>query len=278
MLMNGLCADSASMKDNCVFSFYMTDHSGSSYIDFGAINTAIVTDTSKLVTMDIIEEEFWWAQWVTGFRWGNEWTDDQTEYKINKEYGMTDTGSSCIIGPPRTIDYITRTILSTSDSVKNGPDIEFSSKKTKTFNCSDKSKMPSFDLLFGDYWFKVNPEDYLYHIPGKKGCTLCLEKSTDGDYWILGDVFMRGYYNIHDHTNKQIGFYSIDESKKPVPSKVVRRPTETIPYYILGLKRTKFIILATCVAVIITAATTFAIVFFCFYALLKRAAKMQNKV
>ena len=125
---------------------------------------------------------------MTGFRWGNEWTDDQTEYYIDKEYGMTDTGSSCIIGPSRTVDYIRRTILSTSDSVYDGPDIDFfqkkslksglgfSKKKTQTFNCSDKSKMSSFDLLFGDYWFKVNPEDYMYDIWGDgSDCTLCLE-------------------------------------------------------------------------------------------------------
>ena len=59
--MQGLCADSAAMKDNCVFSFYMTGLSGSSYIDFGAINTAIVKDAKKLVTLDILDNEYWWA-------------------------------------------------------------------------------------------------------------------------------------------------------------------------------------------------------------------------
>ena len=89
---------------------------------------------------------------------------------------------------------------------------------------------------------------------------------------------MRGSYNIHDHTNKQIGFYPIDESKKPVPKKVKTRPTEPIPYYILGLKRTTFIILTTCVAVVIFVGTGVAVYLLCFSAILKRLSQMQLKV
>ena len=51
MLMTGLFADNA-ISEN-VFSFYLTGLSGTSYIDFGPIDTSLVTDTSQILWMDI---------------------------------------------------------------------------------------------------------------------------------------------------------------------------------------------------------------------------------
>jgi hypothetical protein len=55
MMMPGLCADSSMTE--CVFSFYLTTTAGSSYIDFGAINTSIVTDDTKIAKMDVLGDE-----------------------------------------------------------------------------------------------------------------------------------------------------------------------------------------------------------------------------
>ena len=95
MMMPGLCA-SSSMTE-CVFSFYITGTTGSSYIDFGAINESIVTDTTKIAKMDILGDEGkgFWSQKVTGFRWGSDWVDD-TEYAVREAIGITDTGTSCM--------------------------------------------------------------------------------------------------------------------------------------------------------------------------------------
>jgi len=77
----------------------LTGTSGSSYIDFGTPNPSIVTDSSKVVYLDILDENPWWTQKITGFRWGDDW-DDDTEYKIPSAEAITDTGTSCIAGPP----------------------------------------------------------------------------------------------------------------------------------------------------------------------------------
>ena len=87
--------------------------------------------------------------------------------------------------------------------------------------------MPSFELLFGGYWMRVNTEDYVIDIDGTT-CTLCLQ-SYDGEDWILGDVFMRGWYNMHDLTNMKIGFHSINTKKKPHPKKATSVPTKKFP-------------------------------------------------
>ena len=56
------------------------------------------------------------------------------------------------------------------------------------------------------------------------GVKLCI--GSREDEWVLGDVFLRGYYSMHDLKNKRIGFHTIDKSKKPVPQKAIILPTK----------------------------------------------------
>lgn len=48
-------------------------------------------------------------------------------------------------------------------------------------------------------------------------CALCLGDSG-ADYWILGDVFLRGWYSIHDLDNMKMGFVPHATSVKAVPT------------------------------------------------------------
>ena len=45
--------------------------------------------------------------------------------------------------------------------------------------------MPEFDILFGDYWFSVKPDDYITEVNSVGGCGVCLDGTVD-DYWLLG--------------------------------------------------------------------------------------------
>ena len=139
--------------------------------------------------------------------------------------------------------------------------------------------MPSFELLFGGYWFKVNPEDYVVKATDSK-CALCMV--TYDDYWILGDVFMRGWYSMHNLTNMKIGFHSIDPLKKPIPTKALTIPTKPIPKVqgevgtglIFGMDTQTFLIVI-CI-VVATCCIFVQIVIFCSYALLKRTSRKEN--
>lgn len=44
-----------------VFSFYLTNLSGSSYIDFGTPNTAVMSDVNDIIYMDILSNDYWWT-------------------------------------------------------------------------------------------------------------------------------------------------------------------------------------------------------------------------
>ena len=84
--------------------------------------------------------------------------NDSTEYIIPETEGLTDTGSSCIIGPSYQLTPIMNTILNLSDTVTRDNSWDY------LFDCDDAALMPSFELLYGGYWFEVLPEDYIIEV------------------------------------------------------------------------------------------------------------------
>ena len=96
------------------------------------------------------------------------------------------------------------------------------------FSCDDynASKLPSFEMLWGDYWFEVLPEDYVVKInTSTNQCSLCLSGSSSRDYFIFGDVFLRGWYSIHDHDKQRMGFIPHTASNKKEAVKATTTPS-----------------------------------------------------
>ena len=92
------------------FSFYMTGLDGQSYLDFGTPNPSLMDGDP--IYIDIQDENLWWTEQLVGFRWSADFDADQIEYEITSATdAITDTGSSCIVGPSGEIDYIKNTIL-----------------------------------------------------------------------------------------------------------------------------------------------------------------------
>mmetsp|Transcript_11290 Transcript_11290/g.11327 ORF Transcript_11290/g.11327 Transcript_11290/m.11327 type:complete len:177 (+) Transcript_11290:826-1356(+) len=56
---------------------------------------------------------------------------------------------------------------------------------------------------------EMKPENYFDYYAGY-GCwyLVASELSSTVDYWILGDNFLRGYYQIYDMANLQVGMFS----------------------------------------------------------------------
>ena len=103
-----------------------------------------------------------------------------------------------------------------------------------SFECpSNYSDMLSFELLYQDYWMTVSPEDYIVDISWNSdgsNCAICMDK--DEYEWILGDAFMRGWYNIHDHDYARMGFAPYVGSHKPAATHNGGvYPTEPVPDY-----------------------------------------------
>ena len=55
-----------------------------------------------------------------------------------------------------------------------------------------------------------------------------MEANDSIDKWLLGDAFMRGWYNIHDHDNLRIGFVPFTGSSKSVPETATTTPSAVL--------------------------------------------------
>ena len=51
-----------------IFSFYLTDQDGGSYIDFGEPNTSVMSDPNNILYLPIKANDYWWTSEVTGIR------------------------------------------------------------------------------------------------------------------------------------------------------------------------------------------------------------------
>jgi len=61
------------------------------------------------------------------------------------------------------------------------------------------------DILFGGYWLEILVDDYVLNFDNGSAA-FCIYDSNDDTMAILGDVFMRNFYIIHDVGNMQMGF------------------------------------------------------------------------
>ena len=122
-----------------IFSFYLSGESGQSYIDFGLPNTAVYKDASLYVSIPVKANSPYWTNTVSGVRWTTN-SNDKTEYKLNANDAIIDSGSSCIVGPKSDINFIRNTILNQIQGVSTSTSWDYQ------FACAnaDRTKLPSF--------------------------------------------------------------------------------------------------------------------------------------
>lgn len=199
-----------------MFSFYLTGREDDSYIDFGMYDKNVMVSEKDIVWLDVLKNDRWWTNYITGFKWSL--YSNPILYSFDQTKAFTDTGTSCLIGPKDYVDWILDTLMDMLTTSKA------SVKWGTVFSCSEVSSLPSFYLLFGEHWFEVLPEDYTVATDGEMDeCAFCLQGTTAYSYWILGDVFMRGWYSIHDYENMRFGFVPFKGSSKTVPEYVSDR-------------------------------------------------------
>ena len=94
-----------------------------------------MSSSSDIVYIDILSENYWWSQYITGFRWASTFSDTN-EYKVETSMAFTDTATSCIIGPVEEINSIRNTIFNLATNLE--VDIYWG----YIFDCSSVSNFP----------------------------------------------------------------------------------------------------------------------------------------
>jgi hypothetical protein len=107
-------------------------------------------------------------------------------------------------------------------------------------SCRQKRYYEDVYLTIDGYKFQIRVEDYWYEFAseypgGNDVCILGFIDDDYADYWLLGDVFLRGYYTIHDnkdHNNARIGFapHWVSNKEKVVDTTVTDTSVKDVLY------------------------------------------------
>jgi len=159
-----------------------------------------MSNPADLVWINMIDGDYFWKGKITGFRIGENDdlpnNDKANFYLRNPRDAIYDTGTS-LLYLPQNIDEIVAERLLRSVSVTQESGLTL-------VPCSPSTPYESFWLRTGDeYWMEIPPETYIMDI-GESVCVYGIT-TTSSDYFLLGDVFLRNYYSIHDDDNGLIG-------------------------------------------------------------------------
>jgi len=194
-----------------VFGFYLTGVDGQSYLDIGRLQDSAMRDKDELVWLDVVDNDFWWTNYLTGVKFTSADGFEETSYSLESAKALTDSGTSCVYMPANYYDEILKEIKAMSDDPSQ---VEISYEGDIIVDCSIRNKMPTVSFLLGGYWMEMIPEDYIVEYDGF--CFACLGAGDFGveQEWLLGDAFLRGFYSVHDHKDMRYGFAPHAESTK----------------------------------------------------------------
>ena len=229
LLMHSLYADGVVSENK--FSVALTEDryessQGLSHIDFGPPDPTAMTDEADLAWLDVLPGDAMWANRISGVRFGGLDADVDADFALTPKRAFTDTTSSCISGPAAEVDFITAALSDVLDVY----DYDVAEAFSYAFDCDPNiDSFRSIYLLFGDSWFELRPEDYLYN-GGRGRCGFCIFRSNN-DYWTLGANFLRGWYAVHDYESSRFGFVPQAKSGREKATPVTRAPTRSIASY-----------------------------------------------
>ena len=95
-----------------VFGWYLSDMSDESYVDIGFLSAESIREGEELVWLPVVEDDFWWTNFVTAIKF------DDEEFALSTAYAMTDTGTSCAYVPSSLYFYITDKVLTNVSDVE----------------------------------------------------------------------------------------------------------------------------------------------------------------
>lgn len=138
------------------------------------------------------------------------WTFKLTQIKVGKETAcangcdaIADSGTTDIRGPKNFVEELNSKL---GASRKNDSDIDY------TISC-DLSKAPIVSFMIGDQPFSFTPDDYVYtDNDGSCKTIFGISRSDKTDFWILGQLFLKGICTEFHFKEKYLIFAPIKDN------------------------------------------------------------------
>jgi len=197
----------SSIIDERTFSFFMADNPTQSFIDFGEPRDAAMRNPDDLIYVPLEQHFFWLGIW-TGVRYGE---DPDNAWGYSDVPAIYDTGTSLLYVASSQNDGFFHYL--TKDRVA-----EYYAGVYLT-NCDPYPWPTVYFLTANSTWMAVEPSTYLLNADTTSSVenALCVigMVPNSGDYWLVGDVFLRGFYSVHRMDDMTIGFVPHAGSTKP---------------------------------------------------------------
>jgi hypothetical protein len=174
-----------------IFAFYLESGKSSELI-FGGVDPKHYTGDFRYVPLNA---ETYWQVHLNMLTIGNTKIGNMMTKTQN---AIVDSGTSLLAGPERDVQAIAQ---------KLGAD---TSQGVLIVYCDSIESMPDLTFTLGGGWashgtdFTLKVSEMVLQRQGN-ACVLGIQPSP-APLWILGDVFMRKYYTVHDYGQKRLGF------------------------------------------------------------------------
>lgn len=173
--------------DEPVFAFYLqTDASAQGELVFGGIDKSHFT--GNLVNVPLTSETYWEVS-LDKMTYGSD------SIVSSKQNAIIDSGTSLLAGPKEHVAALAKAAGATSVLGKE-----------YVIDCSKISSLPTLTVTLGGNDFTLEGSDYTINAGSQ--CLFAFMgidvPPPHGPLWIMGDVFMKKYYCIFDHGNKQM--------------------------------------------------------------------------
>jgi hypothetical protein len=93
-----------------MFSWALENEKHASYLDLGPPDTSAMSDSNAIVWLPILNDYYWgyfWADYLSAFTLSN----TSQVWSFNPTPAITDSGSSCLVGPKADITILERQVL-----------------------------------------------------------------------------------------------------------------------------------------------------------------------
>jgi hypothetical protein len=178
---------SQGLVEKPIFSFYLDNTPGddNSALIFGEVDPKYYT--GDITYAKVTEEGYWQVK-----------MNEVYVNKKNTDYCMLvgcgaiiDTGTSLIVGPKGSIIDLLRKVKVEKD-------------------CSNIDSLPEIEFEIDKVKYALSAEQYVIREDTGNGvqCAAGFDYMDNVPFWIMGDVFIRGFYTIFDHSGR-VGFAKV---------------------------------------------------------------------